>query len=443
MLFWKHDMRSEKDIVCPDNSSFPMNTILSTTALTAIHMGNTLTYPTPYAFFSTYLVPDCGDPVYNVAIPLDATEIKTLGIDNAPFDARWYRTMLTPEHWSIKTVMVNGTTRTYPLVPYSAYNAEKRQFFYTNADIIYNDYIEKIIFQLDTGHLRSLGKEQFQYCNATFLTDWIDPPIFLTPVRSGVAEVTFPEQMTPPSISAVTGSRDIEPFTPVPRPGSLGDLSPFAPITQSETHLPTPRPSLPSDTLEGSSSGITIQAKPTTIIVPASQNPIFNDGRGVLFSHGMQDLYQRGRSTSFDPIASQWVYTETNAVFTVKGVGFVTASQIGSGTFAIQGTTLSKGGSAISFHGSIITAAESGVVLIDATQHTRAGGQSRLSTKGAGDENSSDGEQIENSGTNLSDGTSVQFSTVSNSHKKGGGAALYVNSPFLILAFSVSLISQI
>jgi hypothetical protein len=66
-----------------------------------------------------------------------------------------------------------------------------------------------------------------------------------------------------------------------------------------------------------------------------------------------------------------------------------------------------------------------------------------LSTKGAGDENSSDGEQIENSGTNLSDGTSVQFSTVSNSHKKGGGAALYVNSPFLILAFSVSLISQI
>lgn len=97
MLFWEGDV--DDRIVCSNNMSHSMwYTQEYTQEYSTTYKGNTITYPTPYAFFSTYSVYGCGTPRYNVAIPLRSSEILTYAgeYSNIPTDESFLTQYLHP-----------------------------------------------------------------------------------------------------------------------------------------------------------------------------------------------------------------------------------------------------------------------------------------------------------------------------------------------------------
>jgi hypothetical protein len=454
MLFWTRRNVIVEDIVCPESHSHVISTSSYISEYTTIFHGNTLIYPTPYAFFPTYMVEHCGTTRYNVAVPLESAGIRTQSL-NPSNKKKVFEGVLTPEHWSVKTVTVNGTIRTYPLIPYSAYFAQKGILFKFTAETIYNDYIEMIDLQMDGRKLYVVDK-QWRFCNTTLDLRWIDPPIWLTPEFTN--SLSAASLLHPASTSAIVSSSDIQAPTPVPLPGpSIYDpYPPATPVAANAPSFPTQsRPGAPENRPRGS----TIQVKPTTHMVsadvqqslrthdgayPQAVDRVSLHGSGGMFSHGVQDLVLLGWSASYDLVASQWLYVETKAVFSVYDAGMVTASQVKPGVYALEGTTFSKGGTAITFHGSIITAYESGVVVLDDLQSTGVGGQPKSSGDGGKPQSGSSVADNDDSGNiGQSDDSNKQVSAVPSTRRRSGDAILGTNRPLLLLVLSIFLIKDI
>jgi hypothetical protein len=458
ILFWKRDF--DQSFVCSDNKSHP---IASVQSYTATYSGNIIVYPTPYAFFSTYSVNGCGTPVYNVALPLLSGDPRTLGteaLNRTDGRTRAFAKQLTPEHWNVMTVNINNTIRTYPLVPWSAYSAQKRVIFKSIVKTINNDYVEMIVYYIDTRNLRTVDG-QWQYCNASkFEMQWIDPPVWLTPAPLADLPDAIPDSQTGSQSTpvAVTSSH-IEPPTIVPVPGN--SLDPPYPLP---TSFPPATPSLGILT-----QGSRVEAKLTLHTMPVPEISSFFENRGSQFLHSVLDINEAGQSASYDSVTNQWVYTETNAIFSIHDAGLVMASQVRPGVYAVEGTTFSQGGAAINFHGAVVTAYDSGVIVLDGAQRVSVGegsntfltlsGTGRLevsqvqsgvfvidgttSSKG-GSATSFQGSiiTIDESGVIIKGSDSQGSTTTSKSRKKGGGAALCANWSLLILALSFSLISS-
>src|ERR1700749_4412870 len=70
----------------------------------------------------------------------------------------------------------------------------------------------------------------------------------------------------------------------------------------------------------------------------------------------------------------------SQAVFSTHDPGVITVSQIKPGVYALDGTIISLGGAAINFQGSVITAYNSGVIVIDGAQYINLGGKIGLIT---------------------------------------------------------------
>jgi hypothetical protein len=245
---------------------------------------------------------------------------------------------------------------------------------FSTAKIIKNDYLEWIQFSLDTGLLKTVD-EQWRYCNSVVRRQWIDPPIWFTPLPiDKPQEAQFPTVTGTLSASVVMSPSYVVTAIPGPLPGASGD-TPLPPVTPFlNPAAVSGRPSGP-DAYGILIEGTRIEAKPTVHTVPTSVvSDFLKDGVGQ-FSHSVQNLDQPGRSSSYNPILSQWVYTEANAVFSVHDAGVITASQIKPGLYAVDGTTFSQGGTAINFQGSVITAYDSGVIVMDGSQHINLGGQ--------------------------------------------------------------------
>jgi hypothetical protein len=365
LLFWRQEV--DDDVVC-SNSTFNFNVNSTQQIHTATHYNNTLTSPTVYAFFPTFSMKHCGTTRYNVAIPVSLPSIRTLALltQTGKFSHQQSRawSQLNPAHWYTKTVILNGSTLVYPLVPYTAYSAGMKTFYNLDAKTVYNNYPESVYLLMSNADVRTMDG-YWRSCTQVQEVLWLDPPVFLTPILSGSLLVPeFVTELPTPQPAAIpTTTPLIETAFPSPDPPSF-QPEPF--LDSHPSHLnPFPDSISPS---EVHISVITIRAKPTTYMSKSPGSPDHNGGPN--FFHGVQDLDHQAAQASYDPIAQVWIRTETNAIFSLPGKGTLTATQVGSSEYVIDGNTISVGGSAINVHGSYVSAYESGVVIWGEAQPT-------------------------------------------------------------------------
>lgn len=323
LILWHQNVTEE--LLCPlhPNQTQPVqvNGPLSETrtehfttgALTTI-----LTSPTIYAFFKTFSVKYCGSVHYDVLVPFASTDVATvIGYSQVPW-SETYLAPLTPGHWSYQTVVKQSQTYSFPLIPFTAYAADRLRYFYSTASTIYQDYMETVSLTISPDVLSSID-----------------------PMYQNCQPVSWPWQ-DPPRVITGTVGRRLEPATlPTNRP-SENELSDFRPaITVAVSKDETIQVSIITE--------YTIQIEAVISPTTKANSRLAPETNGIMI---------------VEPNLVQ-----TPITFTVDGRE-VRLTQVSSGTYHNDGNTLSIGGTRITLSNVVISAVSSGLVIQSISRKT-------------------------------------------------------------------------
>jgi len=332
--------------------------------MTARWSGYTLTSPTPYVYYATLGHGQCGSVHTNVLLPIFKDKVGT-----SVFRDRLVVESLDCRHLAYTTI----GSYSVPLVPLSRYFDEKLcelsdEGYNTVSDnwsfsVFFTPYPEALV-AVDSA---------WKYCTAEKFMAY-DPPIFLTPTIMESVQLhpitasirTVPSYYAPSSTASDAPARE-------------GVVHTFAPATPTNKDiLSTPSNVIstpPKDEFRATMSNIsiiTIIASPMDVRHHPSGRISYEDGplHGFPWNFEPGDsLTQKGGSLQENvsplqdfPPSGQSIYRV--AVFVISGQTYTaTQSPFAPGTFALNGTTFSLGGSAITINSAEVSAVGAGFIV--------------------------------------------------------------------------------
>jgi hypothetical protein len=423
---------------------------------TALWGSFTLTSPTVYAYFST-LRHDlgCGSVHTDIMLPILSMDVSTLA--DEVFAKRSLTSASSGYNQASKLDFKRLAFKTigslsYPLVPHSAYIHDGKALscpgLGNECKTIYHDYQPAIFFRVHPEALRSIDPE-WKYCSNQQFGAW-DPPIALT-VATELPKVVLPKMSffftkttaIDPLGAEALATQVVENFGP--RPGAT-EVRPYAMQTSAAQQI-----------REGWSSNERPNGGPGVIVSKVSLYTVFASSVGgghdssskKTVVGNLQGDNQYNSPDNGEParvgqlngnpsplgisIPSQGAIStgrnqkQSEAIFTHSSRTY-TAKQLSPGTFVLQGSTFSNGGSPITIHGAVISAFGEGVVVQNSAGSEVSGASSTM--RGG----SEMGDDVDKVGGTVDGGGEEVFGSVPTTKGKGkkSGAIRSTNSPELL-----------
>jgi hypothetical protein len=391
-LHWPVD--ADESHLCPNRDAANATAAVSSSlpsgqVVTAKWSEFTLTSPTAYAYFKEMTHDNgCGSTHTNILLPIrpedvstivnqniyDGTSMKNAGLKASKLDYR---------HLAYSTI----GSFSVPLIPHSAYLGDgKCGYLGPQCQTIFQDYQPGILYKFYPGALRSVDPAWSDCENQQFVA-W-DPPIVLKPSSGDLPKVTLPRFPIP--LASPTSMFDRIPLHLLPlqatasvnpRPGAIIP-GPFAMETDPGQYL---RPSGGSEPARDNKPGVLV-SKISLFTVMASaagghaglietiapegvrgsnQYRPANDAKPAILGSSPQNSQPQdafadnpspgNRHPKANALQNEAVFIHSSKTYTAK--------QLSPGTFVLDGSTFSAGGSALPIGGAFVSAIGEGVVV--------------------------------------------------------------------------------